>query len=50
MDEQKSAQVPEHDLREITRIIKQMHLDDGKGEENEVQMRTTDGKICKFVE
>jgi len=38
------------DVRDLTKTIKQIDIKDPKRKENETQMKTTDGKICKFTE
>lgn len=40
----------ECEVRDLTQIIRRIDIKDPKRKKNEIEMKTTDGKVCRFTE
>lgn len=50
MDGENSKQEQARDVRDLTNTIRQIDINDPRRDRNETEMRTTDGRTCKFTE
>ncbi len=50
MDGQKPKQEQAQDIRDLTKVIRQIDINDPARDKNETEMKTTDGRRCKFTE
>lgn len=49
-DQAPDTQAQTKEVRDLTKVVRQIDIKDPKRKENETQMKTTEGKICKFTE
>ena len=50
MADEKSKQEQAQDVRDLTKVIRQIDIKDSKRDKNETEMKTKDGRTCKFTE
>ena len=50
MDDKKPPQEQAQEVRDLTKIIRKIDINDPARDKNETEMKTKDGRICKFTE